>query len=117
MVEKEMSSILNGILTLRKHKDLSKAYSATALKDYINRLQSLDKTLEDRYTEEDQIYQTTKKRLVHLREIAQGNDKETENVYYETRVKRLISDFLLRENCSNTAQQIIKEYNMEVVEY
>lgn len=117
MVEKEMSSILNGILTLRKDKDLTKGYSLKALKDYINRLQSLDKTLDDRYTEEDQIYQTTKKRLIHLRDVATQNDKESENVYYETRVKRLISDYLLRENCYTTAQQVAKEFNMEVYYY
>lgn len=114
MVEKEVSSILNSVLALKKDKALTKSYAIDSLKKLVNRLHALQKQLDERYSEEEQIHQTTKKRLVHLNDATTTNDKDNEIVYYETRINRLITDYLLRENCNMTAQKMIKEYNLEV---
>ena len=73
-----MSSILNSILALKKEANLTKSKTTNSLSNLINRLQSLKRKLDDDYREEDMIYDSCKKRLLHLNSI---DPRDKDSVY------------------------------------
>ncbi len=112
-IEKEMSSILNSIIALKKEKSLTKTGTTDSLKTLITRLQTLKRRLDENYKEEDKIYDCCKKRLVHLNSV-DPKDKQSLDTYQAVRLHRLIVDHLSRNGCYETANMIAKEYQIEV---
>lgn len=108
-----MSSILNSILALKKEANLTKTNTTSSLSNLINRLQSLKRKLDEDYKEEDIIYDSCKKRLLHLNQV-DVKDKDSLYNYQNIRLHRLIVEHLLRNECLETAKKISKEYDIEV---
>ena len=113
MVEKEMSSVLNSIILLKNSNDLSKENAKEKITTLVDRLKNLKRKLNDNYSEQDKVYETCKKRLVHLNSLVK-NTRENQLCYHKTRLNRLIIDFLVREGHIKTAKKMIEQYKIEV---
>jgi len=111
-IEKEMSSILNSIIGLKKEVPQTKTQTTTSITNLITRLKTLKRRLDENYHEEDEIYECCKKRLLRLSTF-DFQKKESVNEYLNTRVNHLIIEHLARNDCTETVKSISKEYNME----
>ena len=108
-----MSSILNSIIALKKENNLTKTHATSTLSNLITRLKTLKRKLDDSYHEEDEIYECCKKRLLRLSTV-DVQKKESVAEYQTTRVNHLIMEYLMRNNCNETAKAVSQEYHMEV---
>ena len=113
-IEKEMSSILNSIIGLKKEVPQTKTQTTTSITNLITRLKTLKRRLDENYHEEDEIYECCKKRLLRLSTF-DFQKKESVHEYLNTRVNHLIIEHLARNDCTETVKSISKEYNMEVI--
>jgi len=111
-VEKEMSAILNSIVALKKDPHTPKETAITSIKNLMSRIQCLKRKMDENYSEEEQIYECCKKRLIQLNSLNTW-DKPSYVAYYRARTNRLVVDHLLRANCVNTAQKIAEEYKLQ----
>jgi len=111
-IEKEMSSILNSIIALKKEPHLTKTQTTTSINGLITRLKTLKRKLDDNYHEEDEIYECCKKRLLRLGSVDIHN-KENVTEYQASRVNQLILEQLVRNDYMDTAKVLSKEYGME----
>jgi macrophage erythroblast attacher len=110
-VEKEMSAILNTIITLKKDPSSNRDLAIGSLKNLLTRLQGLKKKLDDNYNDEEHSYECCKKRFINLNTLTL-TDKQACAAYYKSRTNRLVVDHLLRKNYVETAQKIATEYNL-----
>jgi len=104
-IEKEMSSILNSIIALKKEPHLTKTQTTTSINGLITRLKTLKRKLDDNYHEEDEIYECCKKRMLRLGAIDIHN-KENVTEYQTSRVNQLILEQLVRNDYLDTAKEL-----------
>lgn len=114
-VEKEMSSILNSIIALKKENHLNKTQTTSSLSSLITRLKSLKRKLDENYHEEDEIYECCKKRLLQLNSL-DPQKKESIAEFQNSRVHYLVIEYLVRNNYNDTAKAISDEYGMKVID-
>ena len=111
--EKELSSILNSVLAVKKEPILTKTQAISSLNDSISRLKSLKRRLDDTYIEEENIYECCKKRLLKLNSV-DVHSKESIHEYQVIRLNQLVLEHLVRNDYLDTARVVSKEYDMEV---
>jgi len=110
-IEKEMSSILNSIIALKKENHLNKTQATSSLNSLITRLKGLKRKLDEHYHEEDEIYECCKKRLLQLSSV-DPQKKESIIEFQNARVHHLVVEHLVRNDYNETAKAITQEYGM-----
>jgi len=110
--EKELSSILNSVLAVKKDPNLTKTQAITTLSDSISRLNTLKRRLDDTYYEEENIYECCKKRLLRLN-CVDVFSKESIAEYQVIRLNQLVLEHMVRNDYLETARTVSKEYDME----
>ena len=98
---------------MKNEPTTQKEKAQTTISGLIEKLQTLKRKLNENYCEQDGIYESCKKRIIHLNSLVKPS-KEQQNCYNKTRLNRLIVDYLLREGHLKTAMKIISEYRIEV---
>ncbi|KRX04401.1 hypothetical protein PPERSA_05662 [Pseudocohnilembus persalinus] len=123
IIEKEMSSILQQIVFMKKQEKIPKKETQDTIKELIQRLKNLKQDLKQQYHEQDQVYECCKQRIIHLNEISKIQNQPQQQIteeqknqlknYHQIRLRRLIIDYLYREGHVQTAQQMIQIYNLQ----
>lgn len=112
-VEKEMSSVLNSIIKLKNDETLNKTQAQDTINSLISRLNNLKTKINENYTDQDNLYESCRKRIAHLNSISKT--KEDQICYHKNRLNRLMIDYLVREGHYKTAKKLMQEYKIEVL--
>ncbi|KAL4453459.1 hypothetical protein ABPG74_017666 [Tetrahymena malaccensis] len=111
-IEKEISSILNSIIQLKKQDNFDKVQVENQIESLILRLKELKKQLNNYQQENNKIYESCTKRIEHLKSIA-PNVKESQMDYHNLRTKRLIVEELTRNGNIQVAKKLCNSYQIE----
>lgn len=108
-----MSAVLNSIIKLKNEENINKTHAQETINSLIERLQNLKKRMNSSYSEQDHLYEACRKRVDHLNGISKA--KEDQLCYHQTRLNRLLIDYLVREGHLKTAKKLMQEYKIEVI--
>ncbi|EEF37316.1 protein MAEA homolog [Ricinus communis] len=106
-VEKEVSSVISGVSDVAD-LDVSKHYAVQHLTNLVSKLQGLKRKLEEGSKTENLQAQRCRARLDHLESIDVENLSEWNN----TRLKRILVDYMLRMSYYDTGMKLAESSNM-----
>ncbi|XP_043693768.1 protein MAEA homolog isoform X2 [Telopea speciosissima] len=108
ILEKEMSAVISSV-TEAADRDMSKEEAVDHLTSLVSRLQGLKRKLEEGSRTENLQAQRCRARLDHL------GPAQTENVseWNNTRVKRILVDYMLRMSYYDTAVKLAESNNIQ----
>ncbi|XP_039128610.1 protein MAEA homolog [Dioscorea cayenensis subsp. rotundata] len=109
-VEKEVSVVLSGVADAADRSEgMSKEDAVTHLTSLVSRLQGLKRKLEEGNRTENLQAQRCRARLNHLDGVDAGNMSDWSN----TRLKRILVDYMLRMSYYDTAAKMAEISNMQ----
>ncbi|KAM7492113.1 hypothetical protein LguiA_035034 [Lonicera macranthoides] len=108
VVEKEMSSVISGV-SEAADSDMSRDDAVQHLTSLVSRLQGLKRKLEEGSRAEHLQAQRCRARLDHLESADTDNLSEWNN----TRVKRILVDYMLRMSYYDTAMKLAESSNIQ----
>lgn len=108
-VEKEVSSVISSVADVAASADLSKDDAVSHLSSLVSRLQGLKRKLEEGSRTENLQAQRCRARLDHLESVDADNFSEWNN----TRVKRILVDYMLRMSYYDTAAKLAESSNIQ----
>lgn len=106
--EKEVSSVLAGIADVANN-ELSREAAVSRLTSLVNRLQGLKRKLEEGSRAEDLQAQRCRARFDHLEHV----DAESIAEWSNTRLKRILVDYMLRMSYYDTAAKLVEIGNIQ----
>ncbi|KAH9319613.1 hypothetical protein KI387_021382, partial [Taxus chinensis] len=107
-VEKEMNAVMTGVAEAAE-KDMSKEEAVQHLTSLVSRLQGLKRKLDESNKSEQLKVQKCRARLDHLSMLRTENRHEWNN----TRVKRILVDYMLRLSYYDTAMKLAESCNIQ----
>lgn len=108
IVEKEVSAVINGVSDAAD-SDLSRDDAVQHLHSLVSRLQGLKRKLEEGSRTENLQAQRCRARLDHL----ESADPEHLSDWNNTRLKRILVDYMLRMSYYNTAVKLAESSNIQ----
>ncbi|EGC35819.1 hypothetical protein DICPUDRAFT_151775 [Dictyostelium purpureum] len=114
-LEKEMNNVLTQITELNKKRETITGNDAIKTIDkLLVRVQKLKRSMEDAKSEEELQIKKLKSRINHLSQATNNqNLKSYRERYNETRVNRIIIDYLLRQSYYDTAIDLTNQLNLK----
>ncbi|KAL0917171.1 hypothetical protein M5K25_012218 [Dendrobium thyrsiflorum] len=106
--EKEVAAVLSGVAEVADRDDISREEAVIQLSSLVSRLQGLKRKLEDGCASEDLQAQRCRARLEHLEGIDADNIDEWSN----TRLKRILVDYMLRMSYYESAKMLAESSNI-----
>ncbi|XP_068660164.1 protein MAEA homolog [Aristolochia californica] len=110
IVEKEMTAVISSV-TEAAERDMSKEEAVSHLTSLVSRLQGLKRKLEEGSRAEHLQAQRCRTRLDHLEAV----DIESYSAWSNTRVKRILVDYMLRLSYYDTAMKLAESSNIQDV--
>lgn len=108
VVEKEVSAVISGV-TDAAGSDLSPDDAVNHLNSLVSRLQGLKRKLEEGSRAENLQAQKCRVRLEHL----ESADAENMSEWNNTRLKRILVDYMLRMSYYDTAEKLAESSNLQ----
>ncbi|KAH0681092.1 hypothetical protein KY284_022177 [Solanum tuberosum] len=108
IVEKELSAVINGVSDAAE-SDMSRDDAVHHLNSLVSRLQGLKRKSEDGSRTENLQAQRCRARLDHL----ESADPENLSDWHDTRLKRILVDYMLRMSYYNTAVKLAESSNIQ----
>nr|CAD1839758.1 unnamed protein product [Ananas comosus var. bracteatus] len=108
--EKEVSAVLSGVEGASVDDSMSREDAVTHLTSLVSRLQGLKRKLEEGGRTENLQEQRCRARLDHLGAAATAQDVSD---WSNTRLKRILVDYMLRMSFYNTAKNIAESNNIQ----
>ncbi|KAM7270866.1 hypothetical protein ACFE04_030080 [Oxalis oulophora] len=108
-VEKEVSSVISGISDVADSDDVSKDDAVNQLTSLVSRLQGLKRKCEEGSRVENLQAQRCRARLAHLESADADNVSDWNN----TRLKRILVDYMLRMSCFDSAEKLAEISNIQ----
>ncbi|KAL3521001.1 hypothetical protein ACH5RR_019150 [Cinchona calisaya] len=109
IVEKEVSAVIYGVAEAADSAELSRDDAAQQLNSLVSRLQGLKRKLEEGSRTEHLQSQRCRARLDHLECVDAENLPEWNN----TRLKRILVDYMLRMSYYDTAMKLVGTSNIQ----
>ncbi|EGR28956.1 hypothetical protein IMG5_166230 [Ichthyophthirius multifiliis] len=109
--EKEISSVLNSIIQLKKENNFEKKDVQYQIQQLIHRLYQQKEKLNQDSNEQLKIYQSCSQRVNHLNSI--NETKESQNQYHSTRNKRLLIEQLTRNKNIQIAKKLSQNLKLD----
>lgn len=107
--EKEVSAVLSGVAEVADREDISREEAVSHLSSLVSRLQGLKRKLEDGSASEDLQAQRCRARLEHL----EGLDADSMAEWSNTRLKRILVDYMLRMSYYDSARMLVESSNIQ----
>ncbi|KAG0470003.1 hypothetical protein HPP92_016703 [Vanilla planifolia] len=107
--EKEVAAVLSGVTEAANRQDISREEAFNHLSSLVSRLQGLKRKLEDGSAAEDLQAQRCRARLEHLEGLSVDNMVEWNN----TRLKRILVDYMLRMSYYDSATMLAETSNIQ----
>ncbi|MCO5587076.1 hypothetical protein L7F22_041022 [Adiantum nelumboides] len=111
LVEKEMNAVVSSVAEAAE-KDMSKEEAVQHLTSLVSRLQGLKRKLDESNRCEQTEVQRSKARLDHL-ESLQAGGKEVQSKWNDTRVNRILVDYMLRSSYYDTALKLAESSGIQ----
>lgn len=108
IVEKELSAVINGVSDAAE-SDMSRDDAVHHLNSLVSRLQGLKRKSEEGSRTENLQAQRCRARLDHL----ESADPENLSDWHDTRLKRILVDYMLRMSYYNTAVKLAESSNIQ----
>ncbi|MCD7463743.1 hypothetical protein HAX54_051312 [Datura stramonium] len=108
IVEKELSAVINGVSDAAD-SDMSRDDAVHHLNSLVSRLQGLKRKLEEGSRTENLQAQRCRARLDHL----ESADPESLSEWNNTRLKRILVDYMLRMSYYDTAMKLAESSNIQ----
>ncbi|KAJ4719775.1 Macrophage erythroblast attacher [Melia azedarach] len=108
-VEKEVSSVISGVADVADSDNFSKDDAVNHLTSLVSRLQGLKRKLEEGSRTEHLQAQKCRARLNYLESVDAENLSEWNN----TRMKRILVDYMLRMSYYDTAEKLAESSNIQ----
>lgn len=105
LVEKEVNAVVAGVADAIE-KDMSKEEAVQRLTSLVSRLQGLKRKLDEGNKGEQVQVQRCRARMDHLSMLQGENAKENEATWNNTRVQRILVDYMLRSSYYDTALEL-----------
>ncbi|OWM87557.1 hypothetical protein CDL15_Pgr022669 [Punica granatum] len=109
VVEKEVSSVISGVGEVADSADVSRDEAVDRLSSLVSRLQGLKRKLEEESRTEHLQAQRCRARLDHL----ESADSENLSDWNNTRLKRILVDYMLRMSYYDTAVKLAETSNIQ----
>ncbi|ONI24073.1 hypothetical protein PRUPE_2G222200 [Prunus persica] len=109
VVEREMSSVINGVSEAADSDDMSSDDAVNHLSSLVSRLQGLKRKLEEGSRTEHLQAQRCRARLDHL----ESADVESLSDWNNTRLNRILVDYMLRMSYYDTAAKLAESRNIQ----
>ncbi|XP_050155257.1 protein MAEA homolog isoform X3 [Malus sylvestris] len=109
VVEKEISAVINGVSEAADKNDMSSDDAVNHLSSLVSRLQGLKRKLEEGSKTEHLQAQRCRARLDHL----ESADVESLSEWNNTRVNRILVDYMLRMSYYDTAVKLAESRNIQ----
>ncbi|KAL3523743.1 hypothetical protein ACH5RR_016577 [Cinchona calisaya] len=109
IVEKEVSAVISGVAEAAADAELSRDDAVQQLNSLVSRLQGLKRKLEEGSKTEHLQAQRCRARLDHL----ESADPENLSEWNNTRLKRILVDYMLRMSYYDTAMKLAGSTNIE----
>ncbi|EGR34258.1 macrophage erythroblast attacher, putative [Ichthyophthirius multifiliis] len=110
--EKEISSILNTIIQLKKEETFKKEVVQQQIQSLLKRLNLLKEQLYHDYKNQTSIYQNCNQRIENLNKLKEEN-LDSQYLYHKERTKRLIIEQLTRDGNIQIAKKLCQNYKLE----
>ncbi|XP_024383272.1 protein MAEA homolog [Physcomitrium patens] len=111
-VEKEVNAVYAGVADAID-KDMSKEEAVQRLTTLVSRLQGLKRKLDESNKGEQVQVQRCRARIDHLSMLQGENGKENELQWNNTRVQRILVDYMLRNSYYDTAFRLAEMKNIQ----
>lgn len=112
LVEKEVNAVVAGVADAID-KDMSKEEAVQRLTSLVSRLQGLKRKLDESNKGEQVQVQRCRARMDHLSMLQGENGKEHEAEWNNTRVQRILVDYMLRNSYYDTALKLAEMKNIQ----
>ncbi|KAK4373546.1 hypothetical protein RND71_008930 [Anisodus tanguticus] len=109
ITEKEVSAVINGVSDAAVDSDMSRDDAVNHLNSLVSRLQGLKRKLEEGSRTENLQAQRCRARLDHL----ESADPENLSDWNNTRLKRILVDYMLRMSYYETAMKLAESSNIQ----
>ncbi|PKA56077.1 hypothetical protein AXF42_Ash015562 [Apostasia shenzhenica] len=108
--EKEVAAVLSGVADAAEREDISREEAVNHLSSLVSRLQGLKRKLEDGSACEELQVNRCRARLEHLEEEL---DADNLVVWNNTRLKRILVDYMLRMSYYDSAKMLAEFSNIQ----